>query len=72
MAKSKSVQQQGLYTKADYQLLINERRNLNDLIAIMDKAEQCGVDVSVYRQMRQDIDNQLAAIHTHFMTPAPG
>lgn len=71
MAKTKSVQQSGLFNRDHYQMLISERRNLNELIGTLDKAQQCGIDCAMYRQMRQDIDKQLEAIHQHFMTPPP-
>jgi len=61
-----------LFTKDDYKLLIETRRALNDLIVKCDKAEQCGVNVAVWRQQREDLDKQLAAIQQLFMTPAPG
>jgi hypothetical protein len=61
----------GMFTREHYQMLINERRNLNDMIATLDKAQQCGVDCAMYRQMRQDIDSQLSAIQQHFMSPPP-
>jgi hypothetical protein len=69
--KAKSDLPSGLFTKQHYEMLISERRKLNDLIGTLDRAEQCGVDCATYRAMRTDIDNQLAAIQQHFMTPAP-
>lgn len=60
-----------LYDKEQYKLLIAERRRLNNLIATLDKAAACGIDCTMYRQMRDDIDKQLEAIQTHFMTPPP-
>lgn len=72
MGKKAAVQQQsGLYTRGDYELLLQERRRLNDLIHTLDKAEACGIDCVMYRQMRDEIDKQLEAIQTHFMSPPP-
>lgn len=61
----------GIFTKADYKTLVDTRRALNDLITTMDKAEACGVNCAVWRQQRDDLDAQLAAIQQHFMTPPP-
>jgi hypothetical protein len=71
MAKGKAVQATGVFTATDYQTLRNSRRDLADLLAKIDKAKACGVDCAVYESVRQDIDNQLAAIQQHFMTPPP-
>lgn len=70
MAKN-GTPQSGMFTKADYETLINARRQLNDLIVTLDKAEACGVNCAVWRAQRDDLDKQLAAIQTHFMTPPP-
>ena len=71
MAKAKLATQAGLFTPADYQTLRLARQTLNNLIPQMDKAKACGVDCSSYLQMVQDLDQQLAAIQQHFMTPPP-
>lgn len=69
--KIKTVADAGIYSKSDYDLLIKERRRLNDLIVTLDKLQACGVECATYREMRDNIDKQLAAIQQHFMTPAP-
>jgi hypothetical protein len=71
MARKQSAMSPGIFSKADYQTLIDERRNLNDMITTLEKAEQCGMDCAIFKQMRSDIDSQLAAIHQHFMNPPP-
>lgn len=60
-----------IFTQQDYELLRRERRRLADLIETLDKAGQCGIDCTMYRSMRDEIDGQLAAIEQHFMTPIP-
>lgn len=60
-----------LFDREQYKLLIAERKRLNNLIGTLDKAAACGIDCTMYRQMRDDIDKQLEAIQTHFMTPPP-
>jgi hypothetical protein len=60
-----------LFTRQDYETLRRERRRLNDLIEMCDRAEACGIDVGIYRTMRSEIDGQLSAIETHFMSPPP-
>jgi len=61
-----------LFTKTDYETLVKVERQLNDMITTLDKAELCGVNCAVWRQQRQDLATQLAAIKQHFMTPPPG
>jgi len=70
MAK-RSTQQSGMFSKADYENLVRTRRNLNEMITTLDKAQACGVDCAVYRQQRDDLDKQLEQIQLHFMTPPP-
>lgn len=69
--KSSPPPQTCLYSRADYDLLIAERRRLNDLIGHLDKMEACGIDCTLHRQMRSDIDKQLEAIQQNFMNPPP-
>lgn len=68
MAKLKASNNNGMYTRDDYQALRNARTALNDLISVLDKAKACGVNCSMYTQMRDDIDGQLAKIEQHFMS----
>lgn len=71
MAKQKTSAVPGLFTADDYAALRRARADLNNLLGKMDKAKACGVDCTMYEQMRSDIDSQLAAIQQHFMTPPP-
>ena len=71
MARGKAIAVPGVYSLADYQSLRTARASLADLLGKIDKAVACGVDCSMYREMRNDIDAQLAAIQQHFMTPPP-
>lgn len=66
-----SIHTDQLYDKEQHKLLLQERRRLNDLIQTLDKASACGIDCTMYRQMRDEIDKQLEAIQVNFMTPAP-
>jgi hypothetical protein len=65
------TQKSGIYTAQDYEILKRERRRLNDMIGLMDRAEACGVSCDTFRAMRDSLDQQLAAIEVNFMTPAP-
>lgn len=71
MGKQKASASPGLFTAADHRALRIARTDLADLLGRFDKAKACGADCSMFEQMRTDIDNQLAAIELHFMTPAP-
>ena len=70
MARSKH-QSSGPFTRQDYETLVETERSLSDLIGKCDKAEACGIQVGVWRQQRDQIASQLAAIKQHFMTPPP-
>lgn len=73
MAKMQPKQNaEHLFNQADYASLRTARQQLNNLVAVLDKAQACGVDVSMYRSMRQDIDDQLAQIEQHFMQHLAG
>lgn len=61
----------GLFTKSDYEALRATRRRLGDFLGLCDKASACGIDTAVYREMRDRIDADLAAIEQHFMSPPP-
>lgn len=60
-----------MFDRQKYEQLIRARRELNQMIGDIDKAEACGVQCAVLRQQRDDLDKQLEAIQLHFMTPAP-
>ena len=60
-----------IFSKQDYENLIRTRRNLNEMISTLDKAQACGVECAVFRQQRDDLDKQLESIQQHFMTPPP-
>jgi hypothetical protein len=71
VGNKRSQQVPGLFTAADYQALRSTRRNLNDMIIKMDKAQACGLDCTAWRQARDSIDAQLAQIEQLFMSPPP-
>lgn len=71
MAKAKMAAPTGIFTRADYESLRTARRSLSDLVGKLDKARACGVDCAMFEQMRTEIDQQLAQIEMHFMTPPP-
>ena len=60
-----------MFSKADYETLVRTRRDLNDMIQRLDKAQACGVDCAIFRQQRDELDQQLSQIQQHFMTPPP-
>jgi len=67
----KRAEDNPMFSRQDYELLRRERRRLADLITLLDRAEACGIACDTFRGMRQQIDDQLAAIEQHFMTPVP-
>lgn len=70
--KSESNPGDVLFTKADYDQLRLHRRRLNDLLGTIDKAAACGISCDFIKAQRDEVDQQLAAIQQHFMTPPPG
>lgn len=60
-----------LFTRQDYELLRRERRRLDQLIGVIESAEACGVACDTFKQVRQQLADQLAAIEHHFMNPIP-
>lgn len=71
MAKAKSSAAPGLFSAQDYSDLRAARLKLANLVQKMDKARACGADCSAFDDARKSLDDQLAAIELHFMTPAP-
>lgn len=61
-----------LFGKSDYDILRLHRHKMNDLIRTIDKAQACGIACDFIRQQRDEVDDQLAKIEQHFMTPPPG
>jgi len=61
-----------LFTRADYDLLRQHRRRLNEWLGMHDKAVACGIACDFVKQQRDEVEAQLAAIEQHFMTPPPG
>ena len=72
MARNQMVTTESLFTKQDYEQLRIHRRKMNDLLNFLDKATACGIACDFIRGQRDEVDAQLAAIETHFMTPPPG
>ncbi len=72
MARNQSIDpSEALYTHADYVQLRTHRARLNKLLHQIDKAKACGIACDFIEQQRAEVDNQLAQIEQHFMTPPP-
>ena len=67
MAKKQASPPVGLFTAQDLHTLRQHRHNLATWLTQCDKAKACGVDVEALRQMRDEVESQLAAIEQHFM-----
>jgi hypothetical protein len=72
MAAKQQVTTDSLFNKTDYEQLRLHRRKMNDLLTVIDKASACGIACDFIKQQRDEVDQQLAAIEQHFMTPPPG
>jgi len=72
MAKRSKLPEGSMFTQGDYEALRMHRKNLADWVQKCDKAQKCGVDVAELRRIRDEVEQQLAAIEHHFMTPSAG
>lgn len=59
----------GMFTDQDWAELKQHRNQLNEVLQDCARAKACGLDTAAYLQARAQIDEQLAAIESHFMTP---
>lgn len=59
------------YTSEDWRHLQDAQKRLNDLLPIMDKAENCGIECQTFREVARDLLERLTAIQREFMTPPP-
>ena len=59
------------FTRADFDLLKTEQRRLTDLLPVLDRAEQCGVECQAFREVAREFLTRLGLIEKNFMTPPP-
>jgi CHASE2 domain-containing sensor protein len=60
-----------LFDQSQYKIMRLHRRKMNDLLRTLEKAQACGIACDFIRQQRDEVEQQLAAIEQHFMTPPP-
>lgn len=46
------------------------RRTLDEVLPLMDKAEKCGVECQVFREVRDRVADQLKNLEAEFMKPS--
>lgn len=63
-------------TSSHYQMLINAQRTLNDALPKIDKAEECGIDCTEYRQghayLADQVERYLRAYFPDQIVPPDG
>ena len=59
MSKIKLTQEQVI-------ALQTAQRELHDIIPEIDKAEQCGIDCQLYRQLQQEATDRISKMIEHF------
>ncbi len=60
-----------IYNRTNYDELKRAQRLINDRIAVLDKAESCGIECQEFRQMVKLVLDRLLKIEHHFFTPPP-
>jgi hypothetical protein len=68
--QSITIPSDSLFTSEDYNTLRRERRRLADMVDTLEKAKACGIECDFLESQRKQIDDQLASIEQHFMTPS--
>jgi hypothetical protein len=60
-----------IFNRNHYEQVLNAERKLHDLLPVLDKAENCGIDCGQFRDLHQYLSQQLSALKREFMTPPP-
>lgn len=68
MTRRKNQIPVGMFTEQDYAELKRHRNNLAEVIQECARARACGIDTAEFDKARAQVDEQLAAIETHFMS----
>lgn len=56
-----------VFTRQQLELLKKSQRELHDLLPEIDKAEDCGIECSAFREIAHRLSDQLARIEQSFM-----
>ena len=67
MAKKLEIK---IFNEEDVQEMKQARRTLDDVLPLMDKAEKCGVECQVFREVRDRVADQLKNLEAEFMKPS--
>jgi len=60
-----------IFTRQDLETLVEQERKLLDLLPEFDKAEECGENCQLLRELAQKELKRIQAIKSNFMNPAP-
>lgn len=67
MAKKLEIK---IFNEEDVQEMKQARRTLDEVLPLMDKAEKCGVECQVFREVRDRVADQLKNLEAEFMKPS--
>jgi len=59
-----------IFNEEDVQEMKQARRTLDEVLPLMDKAEKCGVECQVFREVRDRVADQLKNLEAEFMKPS--
>ena len=59
-----------IFNEDDVQEIKQARRTLDEVLPLIDKAEKCGVDCQVFREVRDQKDDELKNLEAEFMKPS--
>ena len=66
MAKKLEIQ---IFNDDDVLEMKQARRTLDEVLPLMDKAEKCGIECQVFKEVRERISDQLKNLEAEFMKP---
>ena len=60
-----------VYSREQYDRILQAERIINDLLPVIDKLEACGEDCNNYRFASKQFFDKLALIKANFFSPPP-
>ena len=67
MAKKLTIK---IFNEEDVQEMKQARRTIDEVLPLMDKAESCGIECKVFREVRDTVADQLKNHEQDFMKPS--
>ena len=67
MAKKLTIK---IFNEEDVQEMKQARRTIDEVLPVMVKAESCGIECKVFREVRDTVADQLKNLEQEFMKPS--